>query len=238
MNTQGSLNELLVSGVVGFVYLEELIQAVESTNNLMSEPETRQTCLAVLGEVIRQGLMDVGSVEESFKVWSLTEHEVLEKVEREWLHRGRTPDLWYFCFLNNTAKGNALAAEILDRLQRCVDELVVRCGSGLVDAATAVEIAREVGDVKCPDELEWYAAKTICYSAWWDLAEVGDVVAGQFVPRSVLIVEDAIDRVMREFYSLGRLPQRGEVCWLRLTPKGMKRAEEIARQREGGAKPE
>jgi hypothetical protein len=115
MTIQHCINELLMSGCDDWVNVAEVTSVAKFTGHAQSVDEIRELSFKLIGEVVRQGLMEIGDLPDQgrrLKLWPLTPHECLDRVEREWNALGRNPSLGEICWLQNTDKGNALGEEL------------------------------------------------------------------------------------------------------------------------------
>lgn len=114
MNTlQGCINAVLIEGTGDWVYLAGVVRTVELING-GSATEVRQWTLQIIRSLMESGLIEVGDLtKDGFRKWLTPIGDSVSRVEREWNTLGRPPSLGEICWLQNTAKGNALGKELL-----------------------------------------------------------------------------------------------------------------------------
>lgn len=109
---------------------------------------------------------------------------------------------------------------------RVIDELLIRGVDDWVTAADVAWLAKSVAGATSDEDVLDVATTIIKEVMNEGLMQVGDVTDGGFFEWD-LSPEDALERVIREWRTLGRSPDLGEVCWLANTPAGDARAEVV-----------
>lgn len=108
------IDELVVRGADDWVMAADVAWIAKSVGGA-SDEEVAEVSIALIEEVMRRSLMQVGDVTEAgFFEWDLSLEEALDRVSREWRALGRAPDLGEVCWLANTEAGDA-RAEVLRR---------------------------------------------------------------------------------------------------------------------------
>lgn len=75
-----------------------------------AEDEVCAESVRLIEAVLRDGLMLIGDVTDGgFFPWEASTDQALRRIEAAWRELGRSPDLGEVCWLENTAKGDALA---------------------------------------------------------------------------------------------------------------------------------
>jgi len=118
MTIQACIDDLLMRGCDDWVNAAEVTSVAKFTGHAQSEDEIRSVSLKLIGEVVQQGLMEIGDLPDEgrrLKLWPMTSQECLDRVEREWNALGRNPSLGEICWLQNTDKGDALGEEVFKR---------------------------------------------------------------------------------------------------------------------------
>lgn len=112
--------ELLVSGLDDWVYESWVLSCMRRAH-----PEKydvlRPLCIGLIAEVIVQGFMVPGDVDEEGRhhPWQLTSGEAIERISREWVTdwSDELPDLGAIVWLANTPVGMRMAEKALARTQ-------------------------------------------------------------------------------------------------------------------------
>ncbi|HOM99907.1 MAG TPA: hypothetical protein PLM33_06600 [Acidobacteriota bacterium] len=111
----------------------------------------------------------------------------------------------------------------------CVCELL-KCGlDDWVDAAEVVWVAVSVGkakDEKGIRELFLRMIREVLERGWMKIGDVDVVGPGGFAEWG-LSVDEALEKLEREWDALGRLPVLWELCWLDITEEGADIAERL-----------
>lgn len=125
------------------------------------------------------------------------------------------------------------------RLQRCVDDLLVRGTVDVIQAAELAGVAATVGGAATQDEIRELSLDLIREVLQQGFMRIGDLnlieKAGfkngfcEFCEWGIP-AKEALARVQREWKALGRGPALGEICWLCNTEKGNEIAERLLGQ--------
>ena len=115
MSITRCVNEIVMRGCDDWVDACGVASIAINIGNARSADEIRDLSLRIIREVIKQGLMEVGDLPDEGRrliLWPITSQECLDRVEREWIALGRNPSLSEVCWLQNTAKGDALGEDL------------------------------------------------------------------------------------------------------------------------------
>ncbi|WP_179472775.1 hypothetical protein [Mycolicibacterium vinylchloridicum] len=118
-------DEVLLLGLVDWVPLERVHQAVVDVHPDCPLPRVRQSTLDLIDELTREGLFDIGDLtgENAYFVpWSMSRQESLQRVRTAYIDHFDNPDHWsWFCWLDLTPQGALIAQPIEDRLRRSAE---------------------------------------------------------------------------------------------------------------------
>lgn len=118
----------------------------------------------------------------------------------------------------------------MDKLNECVEEVVIRAESDWIDAAEVVHVAISVGGAFSDEDVMRLSLAIVEVLLRDELAVVGDVTVQDGFVRWQMTSKDALDRIAREWADLNRSPNLGELFWLLATPSGDAKAEELLRR--------
>ncbi|HYN65010.1 MAG TPA: hypothetical protein VES36_10450 [Candidatus Limnocylindrales bacterium] len=107
-----------------------------------------------------------------------------------------------------------------------IEELLMRGADDWVTAAEVAWVAKSMGGSATDDGKRDIAFKLIRQVLEMGLMKAGDVTEGGFSAWELSPAE-SFARIEREWRSLGRIPEIGEVAWLANTPSGSRRAEAL-----------
>ncbi|RJQ44178.1 MAG: hypothetical protein C4534_06870 [Gaiellales bacterium] len=115
-----------------------------------------------------------------------------------------------------------------NKLQSCIDDLLIGGLDDWIPAAEVASVAITVGGKKDPDEVRELSFAIIRKLLMEKLVEAGDYIEDEsrsagFYPWG-LSPEASVVRIEKEWIALGRLPNLYEIFWLSLTEEGKKRA--------------
>lgn len=117
MTSRTPLEDLVVGGLDDWADAGWALQSVRLTGE--TDPATlRDLTLALLAEVLREGLMTAGDVISGEHVpWHGTPDEWAERIRQEWLDEweDEVPTPGAITWLNNTPSGEGLARTVLAR---------------------------------------------------------------------------------------------------------------------------
>lgn len=108
-------------------------------------------------------------------------------------------------------------------MARLIDELISRGADDWITAAEVAWVAKSVGGAATDDDARDLAVAVIHAVLEAGLMEAGDVTDGGFFPWD-LSAAKSVERIEREWRTLGRSPELGEVCWLANTTVGNRTA--------------
>jgi hypothetical protein len=115
------------------------------------------------------------------------------------------------------------------KLQACLEDLLTRGLDDWIQAAEVDSVSRTTGGAKADETRRELSLQLIRKLLEDGLAEAGMVEEqGGFVPWGIP-VEDAMQRIEREWPRRSSGPGLGEVCWLNLTAEGQALAQERSR---------
>ena len=112
------IDELVVAGSDDWVDAAEVAWIAKSMGPPESSEAIRDLSVRLIGKVLGDGLMRIGEVtvtDRGFAAWEVSIDEAVERVDREWRALDREPDLGDVFWLENTLRGEQLAAEVLRR---------------------------------------------------------------------------------------------------------------------------
>lgn len=116
MVIQECIDDLVMRGCDDWVYAAEVAFVAREVGRAQTADEIRELSLKVIRELVERSLMEVGDLPTEgnrLKLWPLTPHECLNRIEREWKNLGRNPSISEICWLQNTDNGSALGESLL-----------------------------------------------------------------------------------------------------------------------------
>ncbi|WP_445165654.1 hypothetical protein ACTXG7_17290 [Mycolicibacterium sp. Dal123E01] len=118
-------DEVLLLGLVDWVPLERVHQAVVDAHPGSALSSSRESTLDLIDELARDGLFDIGDLTGAnarFIPWSTSRSESLQRIRNAYVDGFDDPDQWsWFCWLDLTAHGALLAQPMEDRLRRSTE---------------------------------------------------------------------------------------------------------------------
>jgi hypothetical protein len=111
-------------------------------------------------------------------------------------------------------------------LNACIEEILNRGLDDWVHAAELVYVTISVGGAVTDAEIRDLSIEILRKVVKEGLMEVGDLTTQGFHAWN-LPADEALDRIEREWNSLGRPPDIAEICWLSNTEEGDKRARQL-----------
>ncbi len=239
MNVQECIAEITARGTDDFVSILEIAGIVEFRIDKKIDIVVKRMSMTVIKEVLHQGLMEVGDLQGEggcFRKWEMSEREAMEEIDRIW-DINKPDSIWgWSCWFQNTAKGNEMGEELITRIQRCRESLVIRGMDGLLHASDIASVAIEVGGATTVGEIRWLSLEMIDLLVQEGHIEIGDFLETDCDPKLdfkpwSLQYDYNIERIEDEWLALGRNPNPGEICCLRITSKGREMAEELKGQK-------
>ena len=238
MNAIDNINIIIIMGIDDWVSLSNIEGVVCYNSGQAPNADVKRLALATLREILHQGLMEVGYLrKDGFHKWEMSEREAMEEIDRIWDINEPERKWGYICWFQNTAKGNEKGEELITRIQRCRESLVIRGMDCLLHASDIASVAIEVGGAATVGEIRWLSLEMIDPLVQDGHIEIGDFVETDgdpklgFKPWS-LQYDYNIERIEDEWLALGRNPIPGEICCLRITSKGREMAEELKRHKD------
>jgi hypothetical protein len=237
MSLECARDELLAEGLVDMLDLSWISSAVARHMGFDYIDETRQMPLsleiireflvsewAIAGDVVKgpEGLLEV-------RAWELPPGKAVEKIRKEWFDLDEPIHAGDVVWLELTEKGRAHAR----RLEGARDELLAK---GLDDRLDLSSIRSLVAKHMGIDSREEMRLMPRSLEIIYDLLEEGWAIAGDVVkgPKGLLEVRDwglslenAIERIEKEWIELDRPIGAGDVVWLELTEKGRAHARSL-----------
>jgi len=121
-------------------------------------------------------------------------------------------------------------------IKLCIDELLMSGADDWVLAAEVAWVAESTGGAKTPDQIRDLSLRLIRELLQQGMMEIGDLSEeAPHFRKWNLPMEEALERVEREWKALGRLPDLGDICWLQNTVKGNKLGKQLLKQRESSS---
>lgn len=113
-------------------------------------------------------------------------------------------------------------------MQAAVDELLKEGADDWLPVVAVTWIAKSVGGASTTEEQRVYSLRLVDEVLRRGLMEIGDLSgpSGTFRKWHVTI-DEAMDSVGRQWRMLGRVPVTGDLFWLRSTPDGRRRGEQL-----------
>jgi hypothetical protein len=113
-------------------------------------------------------------------------------------------------------------------MHAAVDELLKEGADDWVPVVGVIWIAKSVGGASSDEEQRVYALRLVAEVLRRGLMEIGDLGGPGGTFRSWgLPSEAAVNQVDRLWQRLGRAPVTGDLFWLRSTPKGKRKGEQL-----------
>lgn len=117
-------------------------------------------------------------------------------------------------------------------VRKCVDDLLIRGLDDWLQAAEVASVARTIGAARTESEVRALSVQVVRDLLQRDFMVVGTVAGTEFTPWGIAM-EDALERIEREWRARPEGPNLGDICWLNLTERGSGRAEDLrSRSRE------
>ncbi|NTY63622.1 hypothetical protein [Mycolicibacterium sphagni] len=118
-------DEVLLLGLVDWVPLERVHQAVVDAHPDSSLPMIRQSTMDLIDELTQEGLFTIGDLtgeNARFVPWSTPRKDSLQRIRKAYIEDFDNPDYWsWFCWLDLTPQGALIAQPIEDRLRRSAE---------------------------------------------------------------------------------------------------------------------
>lgn len=104
--------ELLLEGLTDYVGVWEVSWILRRLMPSRTTDEIRDTAMEVLDPLIREGLIEVGTLREhgGFLAWTCTAEQALVRIDEEWRSLGQDPNIGQICWFSNTASGDRIAS--------------------------------------------------------------------------------------------------------------------------------
>jgi hypothetical protein len=112
-------------------------------------------------------------------------------------------------------------------IQDCLDDLLIRGLDDWIQASEVASVTRIIGGKNSDETVRDLSIQLIRTLLESGFVEVGMVEKQKgFIPWKVS-VDDAMQRIERDWFSRPTGPGLGEVCWLNLTEKGESQAKRL-----------
>ncbi len=126
--TRPPRHEVLLLGLVDWVPLERVHQAVVEADPQRPPTQTQRQTLNLIHDLASEGLFTIGDLTGEglrFAPWAMTIDQSLQRIRDVYVDGFDNPDHWFwFCWLDLTEAGAAVAQPIEDRLRRSAADSV------------------------------------------------------------------------------------------------------------------
>lgn len=118
--TRPPRDEVLLLGLVDWVPLERMHQAVVDADPERPPAQTQQQTLNLINDLASEGLFTIGDLTgegSRFAPWAMTIDQSLQRIRDVYVDGFDNPDYWFwFCWLDLTERGQRLAQPLEDSL--------------------------------------------------------------------------------------------------------------------------
>lgn len=126
--TRPPRDEVLLLGLVDWVPLERVHQAVVEADPQRPPAQTQRQTLNLIHDLASEGLFTIGDLTGEglrFAPWAMTIDQSLPRIRDVYVDGFDNPDHWFwFCWLDLTEAGAAVAQPIEDRRRRSAADSV------------------------------------------------------------------------------------------------------------------
>jgi hypothetical protein len=119
--TRPPCEEVLLLGLIDWVPLERVHQAVVDAYPGRPIRDIQEATVALVGGLVGEGLFFIGDLtgeSSRFLPWPITREQAIQRIRDAYVNHFDDPDHWsWFCWLDLTDRGAAIAQPIEDRLR-------------------------------------------------------------------------------------------------------------------------